>query len=168
MTQYRFTPKSVVRFVPIFKLLCEQPTPQTISFSPTSLAISTETALSRLRDAANALIRGQVSHPDIDAELLATKWPLFKVTTSGQGNILIVPKAEKQTTNQVVAEVLVDQPSDVLAVVKSEDESVIRAFALLLGRRFLSGRVQILGETTLDLSGHDVEIITTEQGTFLF
>ncbi len=163
MTKWQHTPKSVFRYIPILKQICDGA--QTASFDPMFLGLSVETCTARLRDAANSLISGQTTHPSIDATKLASVWKSYKVINDGK-LVHVVPRAEKKEEQSFIAVPLGEQ-IDVLAVVEAKDTDIVLAFALLLSRRFITGKVRILGQVKVDLSKFDVELVEELTGSIM-
>lgn len=145
MTEPRFKPHNVLRFVEIVKIL--QNSPKEIHFNPTPLRLSVDTACARLRDAILALSTGLVQHPDINSDLLAKVWPRYKVIADGEFVSVVPRQTEKETSVSV-------HPSDVESPALSWTLSAehrrfcdsLRAFAVLLGERLLTGQLTIKGQ----------------------
>lgn len=141
---HRHTDKSVRRFVPVLetllsnhKTLGEYP----VQFDPTTLGISVETGLARLRDAVHSIINGLTSYPTISPTELVAVWPRYHVISDGT-NIVIQPKHGTANSTQLnVATKLAT-----LSVSHPYFSDILTAFAVLLGHRILQGEVQINGE----------------------
>lgn len=149
-TPYRYSEKSVLRYIMVIKDIAYHAVPTRLEFNPTPLGVGSETAACRLRDAVHSLCTGLTSHPSIDPTLLAERYRHYRVSHDGT-KVFVVPKTEKKQSTSAQVEVSQPTTNDMLARVKSTDTAVLSAFALLLGRHFLEGRVEIVGEIT-DLS----------------
>lgn len=172
MTEFRFSEKSVRRYLPIIKQVLTLDPPHRITFDPAVLGLNTETASTRLRDAVNAIILGITPQAGINAEVLKSKWTLYKVTFDNR-EVVVLPKTEKNKTEDIVLapQLAGETHNDLLAVVKADDVDVIRAFATLLGRRVLTGKIKIVGPCndvikTLDVD-FDVEIIEETPNVYI-
>ncbi len=166
-TPYRYAEKSVFRYLSVLITIQDRPVPNRLEFTP--MATNSETAACRLRDAAQSLITGLTSHPSIDPTLLAERFRHYRVSHDGT-KVFVIPKTEKkQSTN---AQVEVSQSDgDLLARVESTDIAALTAFALLLGRHLLQGRIEIVGqltdETRIELCGNDIEITTLNPNLYI-
>ncbi len=146
MTAYlapRFGQRSVNRFVPILSRLCQAQEPTAVSFTPSELGISVETAMARLRDAAHSLSTGLTTHPSINAETLSAVWPLYKVTSDGLDVVVSPRKTEKGTPITPLSVRAAD--SYALRADAPGFVEALTAFAVLLGQRVLQGQVVISG-----------------------
>jgi hypothetical protein len=146
----------------------DQIVPRRFSFDPQPIGVNSETAACRLRDAVRSLLTGMTTDPNIDPTLLAERYRHYMVTHDGT-HVFVVPRAEKKTDSTSLS---VDHAhdSDVLAVIQPTDVDVIRAFALLLGRRILQGKVLILGTLTTETTDslmhqHDIALISNSDNT---
>lgn len=143
---HRHSWKSVSRFIPVFVQLIDQHKRKgtaTIMFNPSEMHLSVESAMSRLRDAAQSLLQGLTSHASIDAKELSVVWPLYKVISDGT-NVQVVSRQTEQGEP-----LRLGGSENVLSVLRVEEAGFIElvsAFALLLGRRFLQGQVTIVGD----------------------
>jgi hypothetical protein len=156
---HRFSERSVLRYLDaLVQLSRAADTPTT--FIIVRHELSAETVCCRFRDAVNAFLKGYVSHPLVNLDTLRRAWSLHKVTHNGS-DVTISPKAQK-TAADVLACVTAGE-SGPLAVVPADDATALSAFALLLGRRLLTGQVHLLGTPSPTLvseltSAHDISI----------
>lgn len=162
-TPHRYSPRSVYRFVPIIKRVLDQHRSRgtaTVMFNPLELNLSIETAVARLRDAAKALSSGITTHPSVDVTSLKEVWPLYRVDSDGV-NVLVAPRSTEQ--DEVVP--IHTASGDALATLNVEDGQfveLVRAFAILLGRRLLQGQVVINGDLSENLQrqlGCDYDVV---------
>ncbi len=143
-TPYRYAEKSVMRYIDVLVRIQLNAIPLGISFDPKSVGVNSETAACRLRDAVHSLCTGLTTHPSIDPTLLKERFRHYRVSHDGT-KVFVIPKTEKKQST--TAQVEVSQvDGDLLARVQSTDTAALSAFALLLGRHLLQGRVEIVGE----------------------
>src|SRR5882724_3480066 len=159
---YRYAEKSVYRYIQVLVAVQTEVIPKRLEFHPDLLGVNSETAVCRLRDAAHSLITGLTTHPSIDPTLLKERFRHYRVSHDGT-KVFVIPKTEKkQSTNAQVEVSQTVSGTDVLARVKSTEVSALRALALLLGRHFLQGQVEIVGllddKFRREISIHDIEI----------
>jgi hypothetical protein len=166
----RYQPNSVFRYVSIFKQVLELVTPTRIRFQPQTVGVNATTAEARIRDAAHAICERFVWHPDIPKDRIdefKVKWKEYKVVAVGD-EVLISPRDEPKDRPTGLATVEYD---DAIAVLPAHDEDAIRAFAVILTRRYLVGKVRIMGTPSGDLqsqliSSYDVAIMSEADGSW--
>jgi hypothetical protein len=172
MTQLppRYQPISVFRYVSIYKQVLELQTPTRIRFQPETVGVNATTAESRIRDGAHAICERFVWHPDIPKDRIdefKLKWKEYKVTIEGN-EILVIPKNEPKDARTGLATVEYD---DAIVVLPAHDVDAIKAFALILTRRYLIGKVRIMGVPDPNLqselmTNYDVAIMSEADGSW--
>lgn len=85
MVAFKDSPKNVYRYVPVFRQLLNNPSVDRLLFSPLSVGVSVVTAVARIRDAAQILIKGTITHPDINAKDFASLWSNYIVREDSSG-----------------------------------------------------------------------------------
>jgi hypothetical protein len=155
---YIHSAKSVSRFIPIFRTLLDQHRKNgvaVVKFDPLEMNLALETAIARLRDAANSLLSDTVSFESVDSELLKQVWPLYRVTSDGI-SVIIESRRTKEVTP--IADSAIGTSLAVLRTAEAGFVEDLTAFARLLGQRHLRGQVDIIG----DLSDSLQHRITSE------
>jgi hypothetical protein len=167
----RYSRRSVYRFVPILQKVCDSADPVVIKFYPHELGLTQSTAIARLRDAKAALSTGMVTHPFINVDRLKALWPKYKISTDADA-VLLTPRTTEQTPTALPFVEIGGSVIGTLHTDEPEFDAYLRAFAVLLGGRHLSGSLTILGKMSSKLiddihSQYDVAIQQQTQNHYI-